>query len=372
MEKSLTQLNALLKKHKTLLLVLPWLSYAFYLIIWAAPQYESHSQLIVKSSDGGSSFDPSSLLATAGMGSTGVTNDSQLVEAYIQSADMIEYLDETIGLRGHYMSDEADMFSCLSENHRKEDFYQFYLSHIEVSVDSASSVISLRTRAFTPEFALQINQAIVKKAEQFINNINNDLAKSKLTFAKGEHEIVEQKLQQAKTDILGFQAKYNVLDPTAEGAAFQQIAFSLEATLAQKKAELSTMSTMMSNMAPEIINIRREITALQEEVEKQKERISTADGQGETLSVSELMAQYSNLQVQLQLAIQAYSSSLITLENARVEAYQKLQHLVTIESPTLPDDNAYPKVTYNLILFGVILLLLYGIVRIVVATVREL
>ncbi|HAW77622.1 MAG TPA: capsule biosynthesis protein, partial [Alteromonas australica] len=111
MEKSLTQLNALLKKHKTLLLVLPWLSYAFYLIIWAAPQYESHSQLIVKSSDGGSSFDPSSLLATAGMGSTGVTNDSQLVEAYIQSADMIEYLDETIGLRGHYMSDEADMFS---------------------------------------------------------------------------------------------------------------------------------------------------------------------------------------------------------------------------------------------------------------------
>ncbi|HAI73299.1 MAG TPA: capsule biosynthesis protein, partial [Alteromonas australica] len=60
------------------------------------------------------------------------------------------------------------------------------LSHIEVSVDSASSVISLRTRAFTPEFALQINQAIVKKAEQFINNINNDLAKSKLTFAKGE------------------------------------------------------------------------------------------------------------------------------------------------------------------------------------------
>ena len=210
------------------------------------------------------------------------------------------------------------------------------------------------------------------KAEEFINNINNNLAKSKLTFAKGEHEIVEQKLQQAKTEILAFQSKYNVLDPTAEGAAFQQIAFSLEATLAQKKAELSTMSTMMSNVAPEVINIKREIAALQKEVEKQKERISTAEGESEALSVSELMAQYSNLQVQLQLAIQAYSSSLITLENARVEAYQKLQHLVTVESPTLPDDNAYPTVIYNLVLFGVSLLLIYGIVRIIVATIREL
>jgi len=212
----------------------------------------------------------------------------------------------------------------------------------------------------------------VEKAEQFINEINNNLAKSKLSFAKGEHEIVEQKLQQAKSSILEFQSKYNVLDPTAEGAAFQQIAFSLEATLAQKKAELSTISTMMSESAPEVINIKRQIGALQSAINEQKEKISTTDSDGNALSVSELMAQYSNLQVQLQLAIQAYSSSLITLENARVETYQKLQHLVTVESPTLPDDNKYPTVMYNLVLFGAILLLIYGVIRIVVATIREL
>ena len=370
-EKSLTQLNTLLKQNKTALLILPWVLYAFYLIVWAAPQYESQSQLIVKSSDGGSSFDPSSLLMAAGV-SGGSSNESSLVEAYIQSADMIKYLDSTIQLRDHYTSDEADMFSGLSSEHKQEDFYQFYLNHVDVSVDSTSSVITLRTRAFNAEYAQVINQAIVEKAEQFINTINNNLAKSKLVFAKGEHEIVEQKLQNAKTEILGFQSKYNVLDPTAEGAAFQQIAFSLEATLAQKKAELSTMATMMSNMAPEVINIKRQISALQKEVEKQKEKISTTEGPGQSLSVSELMAQYSNLQVQLQLAIQAYSSSLITLENARVEAYQKLQHLVTVESSTLPDDNSYPTILYNLVLFGVALLLLYGIARIIVATIREL
>lgn len=372
MEKSLTQFNIILKRHKLLLLVLPWLTYAFYLIFWAAPQYESQSQLIIRSSDGGSSFDPSSLLMSAGVASSGFSNESQLVEAYIGSADMIKYLDDTIGLRAHYMSDDADFFSALSSSHKQEDFYRYYLDHIEVSVDSASSVITLRTRAFSPQYSQQINQAIVNKAEQFINNINNNLAKSKLSFAKGEHEIVENKLQQAKTEILGFQSKYNVLDPTAEGAAFQQISFSLEATLAQKKAELSTISTMMSDSAPEVINIKRQIGALQQAINEQKEKISTTDTQGNSLSVSELMAQYSNLQVQLQLSIQAYSSSLITLENARVEAYEKLQHLVTVESSTLPDDNKYPTVMYNLVLLGVILLLTYGIVRLIVATIREL
>lgn len=372
MEKSLTQLNALLKKNKTVFLVLPWVIYALYLIALASPQFESQSQLIVKSSEGGSSFDPSSLLMAAGVPGGSNGSDSKLVEAYIKSADMINYLDETIQLSEHYKSESADMFSRLSSSFKQEELYSYYLEHVDVNVDSASSVITLRTRAFDPEFAQLINKTIVEKAEDFINNINNNLAKSKLTFAKGEHEIVEQKLQQAKSELLSFQSKYNVLDPTAEGVAFQQIAFSLEATLAQKKAELSTMSTMMSNVAPEIVNIKREISALQKEVEKQKERISTTENGGAELSVSELMAQYSNLQVQLQLAIQAYSSSLITLENARVEAYQKLQHLVTVESSTLPDDNAYPTVVYNLVLFAVALLLIYGIVRIIVATIREL
>ena len=127
----------------------------------------------------------------------------------------------------------------------------------------------------------------------------------------------------------------------------------------------------MSPSAPEVQNIKRQIGALQQQINIQKEGFSN-QVTGESLSVTEQMAKYSDLQIQLQLAIQAFSSSLVSLENARVEAYQKLQYLVTIESPTLPDDNAYPKIVYNLVLFGVILLILYGTARIIIATIKEL
>ncbi|TAP35007.1 capsule biosynthesis protein [Alteromonas sp. KUL49] len=371
MENILKKTSRFLSEHKSYALLLPWLLYAIYLVFIATPQYESKSQLIVKSTEGGSSFDPSSLLLST-VSSAGFNTESQLVEAYIQSYDMLEYLDEKLDLRGHYSSANADFASKLDEDHYREEFYEYYLSHISVTVDSMSSLITLQTRAFDQSFAQAINAAIVEKAEEFINTINNDLARSKLEFAQGEHEIVESKLQQAKTELLAFQARYNVLDPTAEGAAFQQIAFTLEATLAQKQAELNTISRVMSDSASEVINLKREIAALESQISAQKLKISMPEENGNPLSVGELMANYSNLQVQLQLAVQAYSSSLITLENARVEAYQKLQHLVTVESPTLPEDNAYPTILYNLTLFGVVLLLTYGIVRIVLATIREL
>ena len=349
-----------------------WVLYALYLVLIASPQFESKSQLIIKQSDGGSSFDPASLVM-ASVSDAPLSTDSILVEAFIKSQDMYDYLDEAIGLSEHYQTDEADFFSRLSDSAPKEKKFEYYLSHIEVTVDSASAVITLETRGFTSEFANKLNKAIIEHSETFINNINNDLAKSKLDFAKGEHEVVEQKLSKAKRDLLAFQAKYNVLDPTAEGAASQQIAFSMEATLAQKQAELRAMSSTMSDLAPEIRNIRRQISALQEAVSKQKNELNTGSvSSKDNISMTEVMAQYSDLQIQLQLAIQAYSSSLMTLENTRVEAYEKVQHLVTIEKPTQPDSHQYPEIIYDLTLCGVILFMLYGIGRIVIATIREL
>jgi capsular polysaccharide transport system permease protein len=362
---------AFIKRKPISLIIIPWLCYAFYLVLWAAPQYESNSQLIIKSTDGGSSFDPSSLLMS-GIGSTGVTNDSQIVVAFITSVDMLTYLDKTINIRQHYMSNEGDIFSRLPEDHSEESFYEYFLDHIEVTLDSASSVITLSAKAFNPEFAQLISETMVTHAENFINEIGNNLAKSRLAFAQGEHDVVEKKLQKAKLQLLNFQSKNKVLDPTAEGAAFQQITFTLEATLAQKRAELNTLLSMMSTDAPEVLTLKRQISAIEQQIVSQKSRINDAQGDAQSISVSELMAQYSNLQVQVELAIQAYSSSLITLENARVEAYQQLQHLVTIQSPTQPDEARYPRVLYNLILFGVMLFVCYGIVRIVVATIKEL
>lgn len=348
-----------------------WLVYAFYLTFLASDQYESTSYLVVKSTDGGNAFDPAAMFLS-NVTSVSVSGDSQIVEAYVNSIDMINLLDEELKVREYFMADSIDVFSRLSSDHSREELSE-YLSHkIQLTIDASSSLITLTTRAFDAEFAEQLNRAVVKNAEQFINQIGFNLAKAKLDFATSEHSVVEQKLQASKQALLAFQSKHGVLDPSAEGAALQQIAFSLEATLAQKRAELVALSSTMAPNAPDVIALKKQIDAIERQIQIQKEKVSVADTTNSSFSVNELMAMYSNLQVQAELAMQAYSSSLVTLEKARVEAYQQLKYLVTIQSPSMPEESTYPNVAYNLTLLGVIMILVFGILKLAVATVKEL
>jgi capsular polysaccharide transport system permease protein len=84
------------------------------------------------------------------------------------------------------------------------------------------------------------------------------------------------------------------------------------------------------------------------------------------------MSRFSELRVAMELALQAYTSSLVSLEKSRIEAYRKLQYLVTVEAPTLPEDESYPDRFYNIALFAIVGLMIFGIMRIVLATIREL
>lgn len=354
-----------------LMVLIIWFFYGAYLVLLATPQYESESKLVIKANEGGSSFDPSSLLLSS-VSIAPVSEDSSLLEAYIYSRDMLSKVDTEIALREHFMSRDADLFSRLSQDHSEEDFYDFYLDHIIVNIDANSSVISITTRAFSETYAQQFNRLVIKHAEDFMNQIGYALAEKKLQFAGNEHQIVERKLQDAKQQLLAFQSTHHVLDPSADGLAMQQIAFSLEATLAQKKAELSMLQTIMSETAPEVAALKRQLVALQSEINRQKSKVSTMEDDHNGLAVNELMAQYSNLKVQAELALQAYTASLVTLEKARVDAYQQLKFLVLIQHPTMPDDYSYPRTTYSLLLMAVALLMLYGIGRVVVATIREL
>jgi capsular polysaccharide transport system permease protein len=74
----------------------------------------------------------------------------------------------------------------------------------------------------------------------------------------------------------------------------------------------------------------------------------------------------------MELALKAYTSSQVSLEKSRIEAYRQLKYLVTIESPTKPQEAKYPEIIYNISLFLAINLMIFGIGRIVIATVSEL
>ncbi|MEZ9657995.1 lipopolysaccharide biosynthesis protein [Vibrio sp. 10N.261.52.F3] len=353
-----------------LLVVLPTAIFAFYQNFWATERYDSQALVIVQQPDGMATMDASMALLTGLGGSSSMVSDTELVKAYIYSNDMLSYLDESIQLREHYSQKHIDFFSKMFESDSREDFVAFYEKHISVYIDSKSNVVHINAQAFNPEFSRKLTQTIVERSEWYINSIGHQLAEAQLEFIKGEHQLVQDTLELAQRNLLQFQQRYNLLDPTAEGMAMQQIAYTLEGQISIKEAELKGLKGVMSKNAPQVVSLENELNALRHQLINERNKLSQDNEL--SIPVSEILAGYADLKIKMELALKAYTSSQISLEKARVEAYRQLKFLIVVERATKPEDNKYPDAFYNVTLFALVAAMLFAIGRIIFLVIQEL
>ena len=363
-------IKRLLSKHSFFVFVFfPSLLYFLYGSIWETERYESRSKIVVKQPDTTSTLVPE-LALLGGVSSGANSQDAFLLKEYILSYDMLKYLDSSLNVKSHYTNGNIDVFTSLSKEAMSEEFLEYYQSMVKIEVDSTSGVVSIYVKAFDADFAKQMSRLILQMAEEFINSISQQLAKSKLEFVNKEHELASSKLNRAQNSLLEYQQKHELLDPESEGAAMQSITFKLESEIAAKRAELNAYNKFMSRNSPEVIQAENVLQGLEQQLNDERKRLAVENGSAP--SVSSKLITYSQLKIEVELALQSYSATLVSLESARVEALQQIKYLVKIENSTLPESTSYPKSGYNTVLFAVILLLLYGTGRIIVATILEL
>ena len=75
--------------------------------------------------------------------------------------------------------------------------------------------------------------------------------------------------------------------------------------------------------------------------------------------------------MQADVALDAYKLALSAVEASRISATRKLQNLVVIEPPSMPDNAEYPRRWYSLLTLLVGSLLILAVVRLVLATIQE-
>ena len=84
-----------------------------------------------------------------------------------------------------------------------------------------------------------------------------------------------------------------------------------------------------------------------------------------------IAGEYQELLAELEFKSDAYKVALTGLETARIESTRKLKSLVLVESPALPESASYPRRVYTLIALLLLLTLMYGIMRLVIATIED-
>ncbi|MNJ39358.1 hypothetical protein D3C77_342280 [compost metagenome] len=293
--------------------------------------------------------------------------DVLLVQDYLKSWDLLAKLDKELDLKAHYQSNQADYFSRLPLDVSREDFIEYYRNHLMLRFDELSGVLTIELQAFDPEYGQQVVGMMLKESERFINKLGHQVALEQLAFVEQEVDRAYRRLQGEKAKVLAFQNSHQLISPESTSSARIGVVSQIEGELVNQQAQLKQLRSYMKESAPAVISVQSRVDALTRQLEQEHAKLTGQDKD----AMNEITAGYMDVQTQATLAADLYKTGLISLEQARVEAYRKLKHLLVISQPTRAEDAEYPRRLYNLATVGVLLLLFYGLVVMGLATLRE-
>ncbi|MGL6006811.1 sugar transporter [Aeromonas sobria] len=334
----------------------------------ASDRYVSRAELIIKQADQIKMLPDA--LSMLGLGGSN-HQDVLLIQDYLNSWDLLSKLDTELGLKSHYQSGQADYFSRLPSDVSREDFIKYYREHLTLRLDELSGVLTIELQAFDPEYGQQVVGLMLKESERFINKLGHQVALEQLAFVEQEVNRAYQRLQDEKAKVLAFQNSHELISPESTSSARLGVVSQIEAELVRHQAELKQLRSYMRDTAPGVISVQSRVNALTKQLEQERAKLTGVNTGIEKEAMNEITASYMDVQTQATLAADLYKTGLVSLEQARLEAYRKLKHLLVISQPSLAEDAEYPRRLYNLATIAVLLCLFYGLVVMGLATLRE-
>lgn len=336
---------------------------AFYLVVLATPRYATDAQVYIKSTSNSGGLGPEASFLNL---SSPETQDAFLVREYILSADMLAKLEAELKLKEHF-SNTYDPFSRLSPSASAGDFLKYYHERVKAKYDLETSTIKIEAQGFTAQFSQALASVILREADGFINRISQQIAEQETGAIRREVDRAKEELLKAQENLLTFQRDNGLLNAEASNAALQAVVDQLEAQISEARTEEKRLSTYLNDEAAELVAVRDTLYALEAQLAQERARITTDNA----ASINTKGLAYKRLELELELASELYAQTLIGLEKARAEIVHKVKHLVVVQSPLLSDKAKYPRVLYNIVTVFVMLSLIYAIVTIISATIRE-
>ena len=332
----------------------------------AADVYVSEARFVVRSPQRQAATGLGEFMQRVGF--TTSQDDAYSVRDYILSRDALRRLDDAFDLRvryGHPRGDFLTRFPGLDLNRSFEALHVYYQTQVEITIDSLSSISTIEVKAFTRRDARRINEALLGMAEELINQLNERGRQDLMRFAAQEVEIAERKAGDAAVAVREFRNLEKVFDPDQQSTLDLNQVSRLQDELIATRTQLAEVMRLARNN-PKVSALRNRIRSLEEEIAGALARVAGKGG-----SLSDKSAQYTRLTLEQEFADNQLAAALASLEQARNEAQRQQLYLERIVQPSLPDVAVLPERLRNVITVLVIGLVLWGILGMILAGVRE-
>ncbi|MBL8397896.1 MAG: capsule biosynthesis protein [Candidatus Accumulibacter sp.] len=349
------------------IIVIPMILLTVYYTLIASERYVSESRIVIK--QGGDLGQQLVGLTIPFLGMSGGPNkdDAMLVMEFIHSPDLLDRLDQNLGLKEQFSQTGFDIVNDLPPWAKREDFINIYRRRVDLRYDNQRGVLVIGTWAKSGEQAQKLNQAILAEAEKFINELSHKIAREQLDFAGKEMLAARENLEKAKEALLQYQNNSSFVDPAVELGMTSQVIAGLQAQLAAKEVELKMLLAMMQENAPQVLSLRQVVASLRVQIQDERQKIASSQAKG----LNRKAAAFLDYKSMVDFQSDVYRASLVATEKLRVEAARKIRSLAVISSPQIPERAEYPQRLYLLAVWLLGLCVLYGFVRLGIETIED-
>jgi capsular polysaccharide transport system permease protein len=350
-----------------LIVVLPTVVAVIYFGMFAADVYVSASRFVVRSSQEGGNISPLGLLLK-GSALSRSADDDFVVREFILSRDAMAQLNKQMDIAGMFADRNVDRFSRfggISSDRSFEALYKYYQKHVNVEIDSESPVVTLETRAFSAQDSYLMNEVLLNMSEDLVNQLNERARKDLIGFALREVGEAEQRNAEASLALGTFRTTEGVIDPEKESTIPLQQVSRLQDDLTATKIKISQLE-IIAPQNPQLPILRSREKSLESEIETVRSEVTGSQG-----SLASKTADYQRLVLRREFTDKMLASALSALDVARNEARRKSVYLERIAQPSVPDEAIEPKRVHLIIATFLVGLVVWGIVSMLVAGIRE-
>ena len=347
--------------------LLPTVAVFLYYLLWASPMYVSQTRFAIRSADSsGGGLDIASALLRSSS-STGA--DAHIVVEYIQSLDIIHDIDKELGVDLQFSDKGHDVFSRLTNNPTQDEQLRYWKWAVIPALDQDTGIITLETKAYSPEMAQKIAAAVLARSEALVNTMNLRAREDAVSLAHSEVQRAEARVRKAQEAMRNFRDAHTLLDPRVTAAGLQGVVTELEGEAVKLRAQLAEAQSFMRSSAPATKALQTRLKAVESQLDQEKQRLAGLRSQEGNLNA--VVGEYEDLTIEAEFAQKQLVTAMSALESARVHEVAKSRYVVAFQQPTLPDESLYPRPFLFTAYVFVGALLLLGLGSLITASIRE-
>lgn len=348
--------------------VLPLAVSAWYLYARADDQYASTLGFSVRSEEGPSA---SELLGGIVNMSNTSSSDTDVLNEFIQSQEMVERVDARLGLRGIFTMPEDDPVFGLKENATLEELVDYWNRMVTIYYDASQGLIEVRVLAFAPADAQNIARAIYDESQAMINNLTAIAREDATRYAREDLEIAVERLKEARSQLTAFRSRTQIVDPNADIQGQMGLLNTLQAQLAESLIELDLLRENTREGDPRIRQTEQRIAVIEKRIDEERSKFGIS---GETQSgraYADLVGEYESLIVDREFAEQAYLTALTNYDAAQADAQRQSRYLAAHIQPTLAQSSEYPRRGVMLLLIGFFAFAIWATLSLVYYSIKD-